>query len=74
MEEVNLARHPELSTSHSVGATNLRKCPPGHFSSWHPAPKCQHMVSLSGIIEIGSADDTKAALVQEVPDYGRHNG
>ena len=42
-------------------ATGLmfRKDEPGKFIDWHPAPRLQYVITLSGTVEIGLGDGTK---------------
>ena len=56
IEELDLAAHPELTSPLAASTINFREWPPGHFLDWHPAPRRQYIISLSGAIEIGLAD------------------
>ena len=58
IEELALADHPELTGAIAVSTITFREWPPGHFIDWHPAPRRQYIISLSGQIEIGLADGT----------------
>lgn len=42
----------DLSTSVAVTALQVRRTTPGYFSDWHPAPRRQLVVTLSGESEI----------------------
>ena len=41
-------------------ATSIRfvTWPPGHFIDWHPAPRRQYIIMLSGQLELGLRDGT----------------
>ena len=58
IEEVNLPSHPELTSPKATQHISFREWAPGHFIDWHPAPRRQYIVSLSGIVEIGLEDGT----------------
>ena len=36
----------------------VRRQPPGYFIDWHPAPRRQYIITLSGQVEIGLGDGT----------------
>ena len=56
IEELDLSAHPELTIPSPTRDITFREWPPGHFIDWHPAPRRQYIISLSGIIEIGLED------------------
>ncbi len=56
IEELDLSSHPELSSPQSVQDITFRVWPAGHFIDWHPAPRRQYLISISGEIEIGLGD------------------
>ncbi len=56
IEQLDLADHPELSQAIAVSTITFRQWEPGHFIDWHPAPRRQYIISLSGNIEIGLGD------------------
>jgi quercetin dioxygenase-like cupin family protein len=77
LEELNLASHPELTSPLATSSITFREWPPGHFIDWHPAPRRQFVISLSGQIEIGLGDGTKvryqpgdARLVEDTRGQG----
>jgi len=37
----------------------FRQAPPGHVQDWHPAPRRQYVITLSGQGEIETGDGTK---------------
>jgi hypothetical protein len=56
IEWMNLETHPELGTlQHAVGI-QIRSAEPGNFLDWHPAPRRQFVITLSGEVEIGLGD------------------
>jgi quercetin dioxygenase-like cupin family protein len=76
-EEIDLASTPEwtagLATSHIV----FREDPVGRFIDWHPAPRRQFVIILSGALEIGFGDGTTrvfgpgdARLVEDTTGHG----
>ena len=56
IETLDLASHPELTSPKNTTTISFREWPPGHFIDWHPAPRRQYVISLSGRIEIGLGD------------------
>ena len=61
MEWMDLESHPELATLQKAEGIQFRSTPPGHFIDWHPAPRRQFVITLSGEVEIGLGDGTKWA-------------
>jgi quercetin dioxygenase-like cupin family protein len=47
---------PVLSAVLDAEAISFRSMPPGHFIDWHPAPRRQFVITLSGEVEIGLED------------------
>ncbi len=77
IEEVSLADHPELKEGMDAKNINFQEWPPGRFIDWHPAPRRQYVISLSGQIEIGLGDGTTsrygpgdARLVEDTTGQG----
>ena len=58
LEELDLAAHPELAQAQPTSSITFREWPAGHFIDWHPAPRRQYIISLSGYVEIGLGDGT----------------
>ena len=58
LEELHIADHPGLSKAMAVSTITFREWQPGHFIDWHPAPRRQYIISLSGNIEIELGDGT----------------
>jgi quercetin dioxygenase-like cupin family protein len=48
----------ERSLLESVKGVSFSRAPAGHFLDWHPAPRRQYVISLSGQVEIGMGDGT----------------
>ncbi len=77
VEELDLSSHPELTSSLAASSIAFREWPPGHFIDWHPAPRRQFVISLTGQNEIGLGDGTKkryqpgdARLVEDTSGQG----
>ena len=77
VEEIDLAAMPTwtagLATSHIV----FREDPVGRFIDWHPAPRRQFVIILSGQLEIGLGDGSRhlfgpgdARLVEDTTGKG----
>lgn len=58
IEFMDLESHPELGTLHKAEGIQFRAAPPGHFIDWHPAPRRQYVITISGQVEIGLGDGT----------------
>ena len=58
LEFMSLETHPELGTLLKAEGIQFRVMPPGHFIDWHPAPRRQFVITLSGQVEIGLGDGT----------------
>ncbi|HYW86258.1 MAG TPA: hypothetical protein VFB50_00700 [Chloroflexota bacterium] len=56
IETLSLADHPELAELKPATGIAFRSQPPGHFIDWHPAPRRQYVITLSGEAEIGLPD------------------
>ena len=56
LEWMNLDSHPELGTLQSAVGIQFRSTEPGNFLDWHPAPRRQFVITLSGEVEIGLGD------------------
>ena len=77
IEETDLASHPELTAPQDVINITFREWPAGHFIDWHPAPRRQYLISLTGDIEVGLGDGTvihykpgDARLVEDTTGQG----
>ena len=58
IEDLDLASHPELTQLQAAEGIVFRSDPPGRFIDWHPAPRRQFVITLSGQGEIGLEDGT----------------
>ncbi len=56
IEDISLEDHPELQTLQKAAGIVFRSAPPGNFLDWHPAPRRQFVITLSGEGEIGLED------------------
>ena len=56
LEWMNLESHPELGTLQNAVGIQFRSTEPGNFLDWHPAPRRQFVITLSGEVEIGLGD------------------
>ena len=63
IDELDLSSNPELTSPSATQDITFREWAPGHFIDWHPAPRRQYIISLSGIIEIGLEDGTAHRFV-----------
>ena len=75
--ELKLADHPDLSKLQSTAGISFREAPAGNFIDWHPAPRRQWVIILSGQLEIGLGDGTlrqfgpgDARLVEDTTGHG----
>ncbi len=76
-EEIDLRKTP--SWTKGLDATNIvfREQKVGNYQDWHPAPRRQFVIILSGRLEIGFGDGTKrvfgpgdARLVEDTTGRG----
>lgn len=58
IEDLDLDQHPELKELMASEGIYFRSTPSGHLIDWHPAPKRQFIITLSGEAEIGLEDGT----------------
>ncbi|HEY8694514.1 MAG TPA: hypothetical protein VIR57_17425 [Chloroflexota bacterium] len=56
IEEMDLASHPELGELKRAESIVFRGYQPGHTMDWHPAPRRQFVITLSGEYEIELED------------------
>lgn len=56
VELMSLETHPELGTLQKAMGIQFRSAPPGNFIDWHPAPRRQFVITISGEVEIGLGD------------------
>ena len=62
LEEQSLTAHPILAEPRSTVHIQFRELPPGTFMDWHPAPRRQYVIILTGQMEIGFKDGTVKRL------------
>ena len=77
LEELDIAARSDITQGLAVSTITFREWQPGHFIDWHPAPRRQYIISLSGHIEIELGDGTKhtfnpgdARLVEDTTGQG----
>lgn len=58
-ETIDLAQMPDWTKGLAATRISFRTDPVGHFIDWHPAPRRQFVIILSGQLEIGLGDGTK---------------
>ena len=58
-EEIDLATHPEWAVGFDTTKIVFGTRKAGASSTWHPAPRRQFIVILSGQLEIGFEDNSK---------------
>ena len=77
IEPIELARTPDWTSPQAVTTINFREAKVGNFQDWHPAPRRQFVIILSGQLEIGLGDGSKhifgpgdARLVEDTTGHG----
>ena len=77
VEPIALAKTPDWSKGLATTQISFREDPVGRFIDWHPAPKRQFVIILSGQLEIGLGDGSKhlfgagdARLVEDTTGQG----
>ena len=77
---VDLASTPEWTTGLATSHIVFREDPVGRFIDWHPAPRRQFVIILSGALEIGFGDGTThvfgpgdARLVEDTTGKGHRS-
>ena len=58
IEDQNLNSHPILTTPQAATHIVFSQLPMGTFIDWHPAPRRQYVIILTGQLEIGLGDGT----------------
>ena len=59
IEDLDLDAGPiKWLTEQPTASITFRSSQPGNFVDWHPAPRRQFMITLSGQVEIGLGDGT----------------
>ena len=74
IETIDLDQTPDWKSAQDVTTISFSEAPAGRFSDWHPAPRRQFVIILSGQLEIGLGDGSKhvfgpgdARLVEDSP-------
>jgi hypothetical protein len=77
IEAIDLSKHPEWTKGQQATTITFRETPVGNFIDWHPAPRRQFVIILSGQLEIGLGDGSKhifspwdARLVEDTTGRG----
>jgi quercetin dioxygenase-like cupin family protein len=77
IEPIDISKTPEWTSGLDVTKITFRTAPVGRFSDWHPAPRRQFVIVLSGQLEIGLGDGSKhvfgpgdARLVEDLTGKG----
>src|SRR5262245_65887336 len=78
IEDQSLASHPALTTPQPAAHIVFNRMPVGTFIDWHPAPRRQYVIILSGQLEIRLGDGTvcrfghgDARLVEDTTGRGQ---
>ena len=58
-EGIDLSATPPWTSGQPTTDITFREIPVGNFASWHPAPRRQYVIILSGQLEIGFGDGSK---------------
>lgn len=56
--ELNFNGRLQVSALQSAAGIVFRAAPAGHWSDYHPVPKRQYVITLSGAVEIETGDGT----------------
>jgi quercetin dioxygenase-like cupin family protein len=77
LEEQALAEHPALTKPQAAAHIIFSQQPAETFLDWHPAPRRQYVIVVSGQLEIGLGDGTvrrfgpgDARLVEDTTGQG----
>ena len=77
IEEIDLEQNPDWTAGQDTTTITFRETPAGRFQDWHPAPRRQYVIILSGQLEIGLGDGSKhvfgpgdARLVEDITGQG----
>ena len=77
VEPIALAKTPDWGKGLATTQISFREDPVGRFIDWHPAPRRQFVIILSGQLEIGLGDGSKhifgagdARLVEDTTEQG----
>jgi quercetin dioxygenase-like cupin family protein len=77
IEPIELSQKPDWAKGLAASQIAFREWPVGQFMDWHPAPRRQFVIILSGQLEIGLGDGSKhlfgpgsARLVEDTTGQG----
>ena len=77
IEVIDLKKTPRWTAPQAATNITFREAPAGNFQDWHPAPRRQFIINISGQIEIGLGDGSKhvfgpgdARLVEDTTGQG----
>ncbi len=56
IEWMTLETHPQLAAPQNASSIVFRRFEAGHFMDWHPAPRRQYVITVTGEVEIGLGD------------------
>ncbi len=77
VESIEFAKAPNWAQGLAATLITFQEQPVGSFLDWHPAPRRQFVIILSGQLEIGLGDGTKhvfspgdARLVEDTTGQG----
>ena len=77
IEPIDLTRTPSFTTGLGTTHISFREDPVGRYLDWHPAPRRQFVIILSGQLEIGLGDGSRhvfgpgdARLVEDTTGQG----
>jgi quercetin dioxygenase-like cupin family protein len=77
IEDQSLEACPDLKSPQTARHIVFQEFPVGRFIDWHPAPRRQYVIILSGELEIGLGDGTRrrfgpgdARLVEDTSGQG----
>jgi hypothetical protein len=77
IETIDVTKKPEWTNGLATTQIAFRVWPVGEFLDWHPAPRRQFVIILSGQLEIGLGDGSKhvfgagdARLVEDTTGQG----
>src|SRR6266545_4460659 len=68
IEKIELKAKPDWLKGLPANQITFREWPVGQFIDWHPAPRRQFVIILSGQLEIGLGDGSKHVFVPKQPD------
>lgn len=56
IEPIDLSKTPKWTSPQTATTISFREAPVGNFQDWHPAPRRQFVIIISGQLEIGLGD------------------